>query len=589
MENEAKGESSLYPLRPSEITQHPDFLVDVEPLSLNDEEREEISKFEEPLFSELRIIKDISVSTHVIYPMAFANEEGSRIFAEIYLGREVENEKTFSEQEIIEGFLAADLASIPVESRKRGNRYSSEWAKGQFTQEFQEAGGNIEGISNPERITSIVDVDKLIGKVKGLRNFKKHLKELSRGLADKDTLTEAKRTALKFYQRYVNVLIAQEYDSGRVLSAYPKRNENEEKALSLLRGTNREAQSDRFSSKQASRTLERIDHFLAGTEVRIGQNRLFETIPERLAEYAQVRATEPPPDETPEYQKFNSYKVDAQQAKILCEAVLRSYGLAEGDKAWSAVVLERKGTLGVSKGKREVRIPESFDRGLVDTLTVLAHEVEGHVLRHKNQEESLGNGLRLTDELATGRGGILSEAAAMRIEDDTKQMMVGQKREALPYYYLTLLAKREGGSFKDCFRTFFEAYAKRKYGLSLDEAVNDKEVYREIFDYTYDRALRVFRRNTSLDDTSGFLPISEQLEYIEQELVVDVLKEKGLTRLLNVAGVDLYSLQELRRLGMLDLSKIEEPRLVVASEIWPKIRRVLDEGKTLEEAVEGLS
>jgi hypothetical protein len=173
MENSREERAnSPYPLRPSEITRHPDFLADVEPLSLNDEEGEEILKFEEPLFSELRRIKDISVSTHVIYPMAFANEEGSRIFAEIYLGREVEGEETFSEQEIIEEFLAADLASVPVESRKRGNRYSSEWTKGQFAREFQEADGNIEEISNPERITKIVDIDKLIGKVEGLRNFK---------------------------------------------------------------------------------------------------------------------------------------------------------------------------------------------------------------------------------------------------------------------------------------------------------------------------------------------------------------------------------------------------------------------------------
>lgn len=591
MENGAKSENSLYPLRPSEITRHPDFLADVKPLSLNEVEREEISKFEEPLFSELQRIKDISVSTHVIYPMAFANEEGSKIFAEIYLGREVKSGEVFTEQEIIEGFFAADLASIPVESRGEAIIYSYKWAKERFFQEFQKAGGNTEEISNPERITRIVDVDQLIEKVKGLRDFKKYLKKLNRELTNEDTLTEAKRIILRLYQRYVNVLIAKEYSLGRVLAAYPRRDEKEEEALSLLRGTSRSTQRDRFSPEQASRTLERIDHFLAGTGVRIGQNGFFETIPERLAKYAQTRATEPPPDETPEYQRFNSYKVDAQQAKTLCEAILRSYGLTEGDKAWRAVVPSKrvKGTLGVSTEKKEVRIPESFDHGLIDTLAVLAHEVEGHVLRHKNQEESLGNDLRLTDELDTGRDRILSEAAAMRIEDDTKQMMVGQKRESLPYYYLTLLAKREGGSFKDCFRTFFEAYAKRKYNLTLEEAVKDKKVYREIFDYTYDRVLRIFRRDTPLDDNSGFLPTSEQLVYIEQELIVDVLKERGLAKLLNVAGVDLYSLQELRQLGMLDLSKIEEPRLVVANDIWPKIKEGLDKGKPLEEVIKALS
>ena len=589
-ENTEETKTSFpYPPRPSEIIRHPDFLTGVEPLSLIEGEKEEISRFEAPLFDELQKIKGISVSTHVIYPMAFANEEGSRIFAEIYLDREMEDGETFSEQEIVKGFWGADLASISVESRKRANFYSSEWAKEQFAREFQAAGGDLERISNPERITKIVDVDKLIERIEGLRNFKQRLKELSRELANEDTLTEAQRTVLELYQRYVNVLIAQEYDSGRILSAYPQRTDRETTALNLLRGIESSGQADdRFSSKRASRTLERIDHFLAGTGVEIETNGLFKTIPERLAEYAWKRAAEPSPQETVEYRQFNGYRIDPQQAKILCESILESYGFTEGDRAWSVVILKRKGTLGVSKGKREVRIPESFNRGLIDTLTVLAHEVEGHVLRYRNQEACLGNGLRLVDEFTTGRGGLFSEAAAMRIEDDTKQAMVGQKREALPYYYLVLLTKREGGSFKDCFRTFFEAHAERKYGLSLDGAVNNQEVYREIFDYTYDRVLRVFRRNTPLDDTSGFLPTSEQLEYVEQELVVDVLREKGLAKLLNVAGIDLYSLQELRHLDMLDLSRIEEPRLVVAREIWPKLRGILNEGKTLEEAIEAL-
>lgn len=168
--------------------------------------------------------------------MAFANEEGSRIFAEIYLDREMEDGETFSEQEIVKGFWGADLASISVESRKRANFYSSEWAKEQFAREFQAAGGDLERISNPERITKIVDVDKLIERIEGLRNFKQRLKELSRELTNEDTLTEAQRTVLKLYQRYVNVLIAQEYDSGRILSAYPQRTDRETTALNLLRG-----------------------------------------------------------------------------------------------------------------------------------------------------------------------------------------------------------------------------------------------------------------------------------------------------------------------------------------------------------------
>lgn len=663
-----KTDNFPYPLRPSEIVRHADFLSEVQPLSLTEAEKGKISAFEEPLFGELQRLKEISISTHVIYPEVFTSEKGSRLFSAIYLDgglkdrldsltteRGVKLEKTearrkfynaffddltgivdsndaylryreggiefaslsnvlkelgdkrgetvilkgnvpgserLTREKIEEKFFAeVDLASVPKQLRTRVNRYSSEWAKEQFAQAFQNTNGNADGIPNPERITRIVDVDKLAERVGGLRDFKKRLKRMGQKLGGEESdLAEAKRVVINLYQKYVNVLIAQEYDSGRILSAQPRRTEKEEEALGALKGTSRVVgdEDNRFSPKQASRTLERIDHFLVGTGVRIGKNGLFDTIPERLAEYAQQRAAEPQPEEAAEYQKFNNYKVNAQQAATLCEAILKRYGLTEGDKSWRAAVLERKGTLGVGKKEREVRIPKSFNRGLVDTLAVLAHEVEGHVLRHVNQEKSFGDGLRLIEEFTTGRGGILSEAAAMRIEDDTKQGMVGLKREALPYYYLALLEKRRGGSFKDCFQAFFKAHAERKYSLSLEAAVNDEGIYREIFDYTYDRTLRIFRKETPLDDTSGYLPTSEQLEYIEQELVVGVLRKRGLAELLYTAGIDLYSLSELKRLGMLNLSGVTEPKMAVVSEIWPKLKRALDEGRPLREAIESL-
>lgn len=55
-----------------------------------------------------------------------------------------------------------------------------------------------ERISNPERIMRIVDVDKLIEKVKGLRNFKQYLKESSQKLTVKD-LTMGKRLGMQWF------------------------------------------------------------------------------------------------------------------------------------------------------------------------------------------------------------------------------------------------------------------------------------------------------------------------------------------------------------------------------------------------------
>lgn len=670
---EPLGQPYPYPLRPSELVRKPDFLREVEPLPLSQEEKDKLLEFERSFFERAKNLKEISVSDHVIYPEAFTTEKGRRLFTAIYadagledriqslaadrgvklksiktkrqvydaffddLLEAVDSEEGFERYrgegvgftrltgslkqlggkegapvilvgdiarpgqlttvDIQRVFSEVDLGNIPKQIRVRANRYSSDWAKEEFATAFKQADGDTDSIGNPRRITRIVNIDEVIKRIEGLRKLKLGLKKQEQELGSEEgNLVEAKRILLGLYQRYVNVLIAGQYSTGRVLVAQAGgvMSEGERRALSLIKGIKHQTEAGRFEQDKASRTLERIDHFLKGTGVRIGTDGLFETIPEKLAEYAQARAGELPPKETPEYEKYNSHQVNAEQTKSFSEVILAEYGLADGDAAWSAVVLEKKGTLGVKfkeKGEklREVRIPRTFERGLVDTLAVLAHEIEGHVLRHANREAGLADGLLLTEELSTGRSSVLSEAAAMRIEEETKQKMVGMGREALPYYYLVLLEKSRGGSFKDCFRIFFEARAKREYAMTLEESLQDERFYREIFEYVYPRTLRIFRKHTPLSDSSGFLPASSQLEYIEQELIVDVLRGRGLGRLLHLSGIDLYSIEELRRLGMLNLTKIREPKLVVARQIWPQIKRGLDEDKNLDEVISSLT
>jgi len=41
-------------------------------------------EFEEPFYKKLEELKDISVSTHTIYPEVFTTEEGRKIFAAVY-------------------------------------------------------------------------------------------------------------------------------------------------------------------------------------------------------------------------------------------------------------------------------------------------------------------------------------------------------------------------------------------------------------------------------------------------------------------------------------------------------------------------
>lgn len=623
-------------VRPSELVDSFEGLLDTKKIELNDDEQTLLADFEKKLFDELKEIKEISVSTHLIYPKAFEGKKGNKLFAMIYespdllevvseslkkgeikkisekkqiykalfedlqeisksdeqsnlilsdgvllsrtsgeiaslTGKE-ENlvgkmENGFNEKENISNrFSEVDLKKVPVQLRKAANGYASGWAKKEFVEDFRKNGGNVDLVDNPERACRVVDLDKLEEKMASLRKFKRNLKGMERTEDDSNNLGKAKLAMLKIYREYVNTLIVDEYENGRLL----KNESNKDRAnevLELFRGNLR---GNDF------RVMEKLDHFIAGSGLRVGDDGLFESVPDKLSKYIHSRM-QLEVEHNEKYEKYNTVTVDADTAKKLIESVLKVYGFDSGEKPWKVEVMKGKDSLAVIKGKRTIRIPESFSRGLIDTLGVIAHEIEGHVLRIENQENG-ELGMKLVDEMSSGRGGILSEAASMSIEDRTKKMMVGEARLANPYYYLILEEKNRGGSFKDCFEVFARKYVETNYKMSLEDIMQDSEKYNDLFKYVYDRTLRIFRKNTPLDDSSGFLPATDQLEYIEQELVVEKLENLGLSKLLYFNGLDLFSIKELLKLGVVDLDKIREPEMVTANVIWPIVKQFVDDG-----------
>lgn len=642
----SEGESYPYPLRASELVAREGFFQKIEPIVLSAQGKEEVLTLDQELFNRLEPLKKLTPESYMVYPDFFLSDQGWRLFQLVYLDPDLEkrNEalarekgmflksekekkrffdtvfdqlqaaaaseedfKRYKEKEGIEikevkrpvdqeeavslFFSLENLTEIPTQIRQRINSFSSDYARDQFLEKFRAQHGELAEVRDPYRCSRIVNVEKLIKKVGGYRELKREIKEIVRALKEEDDkLSEAKLALVQLYQRYLNVLIASSYPEGRLLASKPDLSEEEKQALSLIRGRRLETRGvDRFTDERASRTMEKIDHFLQGVGLKIGEDGLFETIPEKLHQFIKERVNSAGVPETPDYQKYNAFKVDARQAKGLVERVLASYGFDE--QGWSVYISPTAETLSVGfrkKGEkvREVNIPENLNRNLIDFLGVLAHEVEGHVLRYSNQEQGIEE-FNLIKEFSTGRSGILSEAGAMIVEDETKYQICQMRRPAKPYYGLVLLEKQRGGSFKDCFRTFLKAYAGGSEE-DLKELMADKEKWQEARQYVYPRTLRIFRHQTPLNDRSGFLPISTQFKYLEQELVAQTLFEKGWGKILFVTGIDLYSIHDLQRLGILDWDKIQEPKLVVAKEIWPKIKEGLDQGKNLQETIEAL-
>ncbi len=627
-----------YPQRPSEYVRKNDLFSNVAPIQLDQSEREKITLLEDTLFGRLKKARDFTVTDHTIYPEAFTTEEGQRLFSMVYLTGDLtrqlkeclernkdlpkskkdnigdrffdrvleiaKDEQLFKEMkengiefenigfvkpsiprsgnldtDTIESILdETDLKSIPKRLRERLNTYSSDFCKSKFKEDFKHLKGDITRVDNPRRVSRIVNADKLTQKVQELRDLKKTIKELKKQSNSEGNFDAARNALLSIYERTTNVYIADLYADARVLALNGVTEEDKE-ALGNFKGL-----SDTPAS--ISRSMERIDHFLEGTGIGVSRDGLLKTTPLLISRYAMERFRAVKNDsESENYKKYNAVQVGTEQIARICQDVLAEYGFDKLEKPWTVIVDPTAKTFRISSDKKTVNVPPNKKLGLVDCLAVVAHEIEGHVLRSVNKEKGMKGNLKIIEdeELSTGRSSVLSEAAAMHVEDLTKQEMVGESRVAEPYYYIMMARKQRGGSFRACFKAAFKAYSQKEFGMTVEEVVSDSEKYDKAFEYLYPRVIRIFRKHTPFSDTSGYIASSDQLSYIEQEPVVDsLISEKaiasGLSKILYVSRIDLYSLEDLQKLG-LDLSKIEEPKYVVARKLWPKIKEGIDKGE----------
>jgi len=624
-----------YPPRTSEEEFVKKMGMKIEPLVLN----EEVDYLDRGIFKQIEPLRKRAVETHTVYPDFFTTEMGWRIACLVYLNpqakeKEVrkwaaekgikyrsENDKRLAGDKFFEELLgiAANeekfqkyieekgieipprpetreeaaawfyklkgLAQIPYRIRTQLEDLTEEYAKEQFFREFEEKGEKVEGIENPYRINRLVNPRRALGKIEGYRRLKREIKKQEQQLGEEGNLAEGKRILLRIYRRWLNILIAENYSWRRVLLSYPRFSPTEKRLLKAL--------GKRGGEIDEGRTAERINHFLQGVGIRRGKDGLWETIPEVLEGYGEERLEQKEPEETEEYQRYNAHKVSPEQAKKIAEAVLKAYGI----EGWTVYISPTASKMSITYRERgrlvkRIVIGEKKSRGLVDVLTTLAHEIEGHVLQRVNAEKIP---LGVSQKFPGGISGIFLEAGAMHAEEETKRKICGMGRPAKPYYYLALRTKRGGGSFKDCFvacvRARHERGEKDKEEQRIDflrAKFTGQQERPEQWRKAWGEVLRIFRNHTPLNDTSGWLPASAALEYLEQEIVSKGLFEKGLGKILAVSGVNPWWLEELMRLGVVDLEKVKEPQFIIARQIWPKIKEVLDRGGSLEEAVGGL-
>lgn len=559
--NDGSGlkELSIYPAR---LAEHLDLLVSddlqIKPLELSKKELKIVLGYEIEWLAKLSSLDKLSPKIHTIYPGWLMTKEGWQTAREVYgeVGIVLEEKEPATIREVEEVFFQLpDLSQIDKEKREKVENGSKEWARDKFIREFETADGNLEQMEDPYRISKIGDKEALRIKAQSLRDLKKEIKQAEESLEkDNSNLGEAKRIILRLHRRSLNTILANLYTEGAVLSKQPNLSAEDKEILADIRGRdlNSESKGDRLVDESIGRTLERLDHYLQGVGLKIGEDGNFRAIPGEVESFIEKRAQESW-QETPQYREFLTVLVSDKEAEMIARRLLESQGKTD----WKTRIRPKKKALAIVY-KEEGQVVKCLDipgdlavrpRPLPELFLALVHEI-GHVLRYSNAGE-IPLGLIL--DIGTGRSGGLAEAGANFMQDRVAEILFGIKRKFGGYYYWALKAKKDGGSFKDC----FAAVLKSQKGIDPTDA--------------FRRTLRIFNGGIPLSDKSGLLVSSGGLSYHEEELVAKKLDKLRLTKLLFVGNVDVYSIFDLQRLSMLNWGDLQAPDYLKISQVWREI------------------
>lgn len=396
----------------------------------------------------------------------------------------------------------------------------------------------------PELVRTVREFDEegLAEKIGEYKVFKSKIKDLLREVDGEDNLSRMSIIVLDMYRRYVNVAISDLY----------------------------------YRKVKTVKNAERMDKFIRGVSTKNDKDGNFLTLDNNLRKEVEIL-------ESGSIEKMNYPEVwlDEDDIELVANVLLKKLGVEE----WKVVRRSSdKSTFGIYKPKKEIRIGKNMRRKVEEVLPVIAHEIEGHVIHA--EKEVLGGYMPkiMRNYSAGGRDSVLGEMMGRWVEDETRKLMGIEPKKPETLYFRTLEKKRDGATFVECFDYYFREYVKRA-GDKLDEVWGDREKYEMIFDQVYDRVMRLFRKNSSLEDKSGYLPTTDQLKYLEQYLVLKRLIELDMEELMFLDGADLYSAKQIKELGLLDVVGQFKPRFALANEIWPVIKIGLDGGKEIKEVL----
>lgn len=243
-------------------------------------------------------------------------------------------------------------------------------------------------------------------------------------------------------------------------------------------------------------------------------------------------------------EKLKRTKWTAEQFKEFCETILTQWGILSEhqadwseaaerdgpaeDKKWQIVMDPQIDAIKINRTKKLFWVPESFNRDLIKSLTVAAHEIahlaqaESDTVLSQTIPLAVAGGRRIS---ATREGGAVDQEAKV-------YAMLGTARPTRIGYLAALQAKLDGANVVQVARAFYDFYE--------DDSKLSEEEKHENRKLAADRALRLYRNG-------GYN--SQPLDYIEGELTKRVLSQisPSLVEPIMLAGAS-FSLRDSVRL-----------------------------------------
>ena len=613
------SEHFLYPERTSlSVERSVRRFEEAEPLNLNEDEKQALLEWEEPLGEKLEIsVKPSSGSFD--FPIDFLlTTQGKARLAEIFSSADFDiteldslsthtdvkkflyhNQHVFfvSEEEVDpnededeEEMSIPTLKEFKLKRqafREESEKFTTDRFAAEYAQ-FRNGQISFDQIQDPIFVTLAGSAKKSLARLGGLKSFRNELKALSDEIessdSDSNDLKAARKLVLKMYQTRVNEYLAEGYVHRYGLQVkadilgIDELTDDEKKVLEML-------------PSMSLKNVDRLDKFLGGVEgdlegrdYRQVASRLTAEARQKLAQFEManihssrdailLRSGLDP-------QKIKENPITAEELKSWFVEMFSAHDIdiapetaKNSNQGWRLNIEKGRKGIAITGNVKKVNIPESYSSPIYSALPVARHEF-GHVLQHENRRTIP---LKLFEKRGADRGSVFAEAGGMYLEDDLQKEVFGipTQRAFNVGYIFALDARLNGGSFKDCYQAFLDPQIRLLDSRQLSSQLSPQDYNKErgqLIRESFNRTLRGFRNSFALEKSVPYIGESRAAVYLEQLLLIEELKKIGHLDLAFIARTNFVTLTYLKQLGFLDESKLISEINIARDVIWPRIK-----------------